>query len=203
MTIAIAVIHGLGIGTDSNHAGGWGSQAESWLPRRGGPGGGLAVVPGVGQAASGDSRVRSPVASPDEILVRPGPALLSGIEGGASLQAHREQYGALPRVDLTQLSAMTHRVRLRGRGGGGFRFTTKLHATAQGRKHAVVVVNLSESEPGSAKDTALAMMRPHLILDGAAAAASALGAREVQVALSGKRALSWRRDPTGHRGARR
>jgi NADH:ubiquinone oxidoreductase subunit F (NADH-binding) len=129
----------------------------------------------------------SPVAIPDEILVRPGPALLSGIESGPGLAAHRQQYGVLPEVDLPTMAAMTHRARLRGRGGGGFSFTTKLHATSLGRKRAVVVVNLSESEPGSAKDTALAITRPHLVLDGAAAAAHALGTREIHLALSGKR----------------
>lgn len=129
----------------------------------------------------------SPVANPDEILVRPGPALLRDIDEGPGLEAHRDRCGVLPRLDLPDLTALTHRARLRGRGGGGFPFTTKLHATAQGRKRAVVVINLSESEPGSAKDTALAMTRPHLVLDGAAAAARALGTREIEVALSGKR----------------
>ena len=46
-------------------------------------------------------------------------------------------------------------------------------AAAQGRR-PVVVVNLSEGEPASAKDTALALTRPHLVLDGAVATARAL-----------------------------
>ncbi len=133
----------------------------------------------------------SPVPIASEIQVRPGPALLHGIEFGPSHGAHRVQYGDLPRVGLAELTALTHQIRLRGRGGGAFPFTTKLHTTSQGRRRAVVVVNLSESEPGSAKDTALALTRPHLILDGASAAARALGTWEVHVALSAKRPMAY------------
>jgi NADH:ubiquinone oxidoreductase subunit F (NADH-binding) len=49
------------------------------------------------------------------------------------------------------------------------------------------VVNLAEGEPASWKDTALALASPHLVLDGAAVAARALGAREVHVVVPGDR----------------
>ena len=58
----------------------------------------------------------------------------------------------------------------------------------------MVVVNLSEGEPASSKDAALATTRPHLVLDGAAVTARALRARELHVVLPGR--------PAGRRGAR-
>ncbi len=44
-----------------------------------------------------------------------------------------------------------------------------------------MVVNISEGEPASFKDAALAVLKPHLILDGAALAAEVLGAEDVHV----------------------
>ena len=67
-----------------------------------------------------------------------------------------------------------------------------------------MVVNLSEGEPASAKDTALALTRPHLVLDGVVATARALGAREVHVVLPGERpvaaAAMKRRSPSARDG---
>ncbi len=131
--------------------------------------------------------IASPVPVPDEIHIYEGPGLLADFRNGPTLSAHRKQYGDLPTLTLQQLIALTESVRVRGRGGAGFPFATKLKATANGRGRPVVVVNLSEGEPASSKDTALAMTRPHLILDGAIVAARALGAREVHVVLPGER----------------
>lgn len=145
----------------------------------------------------------SPVPVPTDLEIRPGPALLAGIGSGPSLAAHREQYGDLPRAGVDDLLTATERLRVRGRGGAAFPFAVKLRAAARGR-HPVVVVNLSEGEPASGKDSALALTRPHLVLDGAVAAARALGARELHVVLPGDRpavadamgvALAERRDP--------
>jgi NADH:ubiquinone oxidoreductase subunit F (NADH-binding) len=74
---------------------------------------------------------------------------------------------------------MARAVDLRGRGGAGFPAAIKL-ASANRRK-AVVVVNASEGEPASRKDAALMTCAPHVVLDGAAAVAHALGTREVHV----------------------
>ena len=76
---------------------------------------------------------------------------------------------------------MARAVDLRGRGGAGFPFATKLSAAA--RRRAVVVVNASEGEPASHKDAALITCSPHLVLDGAATAAYALRTREVHIAV--------------------
>ena len=128
----------------------------------------------------------SPVPVPADLLVRRGPALLAGLGGGPTLAAHRRQYGELPRVGIDDLLGALDRLRLRGRGGAAFPFAVKLRTAAAGRR-AVVVVNLSEGEPASAKDTALALTRPHLALDGAVATARALAARELHVVVPRER----------------
>ena len=96
-------------------------------------------------SAPDDGRPPSPVPVPSEVTVLPGPALLSGIEQGPSLVVHREQYGAPPLLDRSALLADLHRIGLRGRGGAGFPFATKVEALGRGRP--VLVVNLSEGEP--------------------------------------------------------
>jgi NADH:ubiquinone oxidoreductase subunit F (NADH-binding) len=76
---------------------------------------------------------------------------------------------------------MARDVDLRGRGGAGFPSAIKLASAA--RRKAVVVVNASEGEPASHKDAALMTCAPHIVLDGAAAVAHALGTGEVHVVL--------------------
>ncbi len=129
----------------------------------------------------------SPVPIPTDLAIHPGPGLLLDIQSGPSLAAHRQQYGPVPRIEVASLLESAERLRLRGRGGAAFPFAIKLRAAAEGRR-PVVVVNLSEGEPASAKDSALAMTRPHLILDGAVATARALAAGTVHVILPGDRA---------------
>jgi len=93
---------------------------------------------------------------------------------------------------------------LRGRGGAAFPTAVKLRAVAAARGRRALVVNGAEGEPMSAKDRVLLDTAPHLVLDGAALAAEAIGAREVVVAVKGSalptreslhRALAARRDP--------
>jgi NADH:ubiquinone oxidoreductase subunit F (NADH-binding) len=129
----------------------------------------------------------SPVPFPDRVHVEPGPALLSGIERGPSLAAHRKQYGDPPDVSPEELHEALRRIALRGRGGAAFPFATKLDAVLQQHARPVLVVNMSEGEPASSKDTGLALTRPHLILDGVVATARSLRAREVHVVLPGER----------------
>ena len=69
---------------------------------------------------------------------------------------------------------------LAGRGGAGFPTARKLAAVAA-RRNAVVIGNGTEGEPASAKDKVLMAQSPHLVLDGAAAAAGLVGATEAIV----------------------
>jgi NADH:ubiquinone oxidoreductase subunit F (NADH-binding) len=112
-------------------------------------------------------------------VVSQGPALLSGIAQGPGLVAHRSRFGPTPTPTADKLVEMARAVDLRGRGGAGFPSAIKL-ASANRRK-AVVVVNASEGEPASRKDAALMSCAPHVVLDGAAAVAHALGTREVHI----------------------
>lgn len=120
------------------------------------------------------------------LRIAEGPRLLAGIGDGPSLTAHRSHWPAPRTVSVEQLANLADRMQLRGRGGAGFPFATKLRTAA--KRGAVVVVNVSEGEPASFKDAALALVRPHLILDGAELAARALGAGVVHVVLPGEHA---------------
>ncbi|MEO6144481.1 MAG: NADH-ubiquinone oxidoreductase-F iron-sulfur binding region domain-containing protein [Dermatophilaceae bacterium] len=112
-------------------------------------------------------------------VVSQGPALLAGISQGPGLVAHRDRLGPAPTPSADELVELARDVDLRGRGGAGFPSAIKL-ASAH-RRRAVVVVNASEGEPASRKDAALMTLAPHVVLDGAAAAAHALRTREVHI----------------------
>jgi NADH:ubiquinone oxidoreductase subunit F (NADH-binding) len=113
--------------------------------------------------------------------VSEGPALLAGISDGPGLKAHRDRLGPAPTPSAETLVQMARDVDLRGRGGAGFPVAIKLSTAA--RRRAVVVVNASEGEPASHKDAALISCSPHVVLDGAAAVAHALGTRKVHIAV--------------------
>jgi NADH:ubiquinone oxidoreductase subunit F (NADH-binding) len=82
---------------------------------------------------------------------------------------------------------------LRGRGGGGFPTFRKLAAVAEARGRTVVVANGTEGEPVSRKDKTLLIHDPDLVIDGALAAAGAVGADEVILVVSrGAGAALWR-----------
>jgi NADH:ubiquinone oxidoreductase subunit F (NADH-binding) len=68
-----------------------------------------------------------------------------------------------------------------GRGGGEFPLSRKLDTAVAAPGEPFVVVNASEGEPASRKDATLLLLRPHLVLDGAQAVASAVGASEIVV----------------------
>ncbi len=123
------------------------------------------------------------------VLVDEGARLLAGCAEGPGLAAHRARFGALPVLDRSTLLRLVGGWDLRGRGGAGFPFAVKLQVVAQGRRRPVVVVNLSEGEPASRKDTVLGLVRPHLVLDGAVLVARALSCREVHVVVPGERGL--------------
>jgi NADH:ubiquinone oxidoreductase subunit F (NADH-binding) len=87
-------------------------------------------------------------------------------------------------VSAAGLIDVVARSGLRGRGGADFPTHRKLEAVAAGKRVSAVVVNGSETEPASQKDTLLLTRLPHLVLDGAMLAAEAIGAPEVVVRVS-------------------
>jgi NADH:ubiquinone oxidoreductase subunit F (NADH-binding) len=115
------------------------------------------------------------------------PRVLAGVmsaDAPSSLSEHLAVYGQVPPADSIDLPALVEASGLQGRGGAGFPMGTKLRAVAAQRGRPVVVANGAEGEPISGKDKVLVRFLPHLVLDGAAAAAQALGAREAIVAVS-------------------
>jgi NADH:ubiquinone oxidoreductase subunit F (NADH-binding) len=105
--------------------------------------------------------------------------------GTTGLGDHLARYGRLPQCDGSRqrragLISEVERSGLVGRGGAGFPAARKLAAVAAGG-HAVVVGNGTEGEPESAKDKVLMATSPHLVLDGAVAAARLVGAREAVI----------------------
>jgi NADH:ubiquinone oxidoreductase subunit F (NADH-binding) len=100
------------------------------------------------------------------------------------ISAHRLRFGDRPRATGDaglRLIDTLEQTRLDGRGGGRFPAATKWRAHLAAGGGGVVVANGAESEPASAKDTALLQFRPHLVLDGLACAAEAVGAERAVV----------------------
>lgn len=116
----------------------------------------------------------------------PGTVLLSGPGTGSGpepLRGHRNRWGELPPLDGAQVLALLRAAGLDGRGGGGFPVARKVAAALITGGRPILLVNASESEPASAKDATLCALRPHLVLDGTALMASALGVDKAVVHL--------------------
>ena len=133
------------------------------------------------------------------------PRLLAGVGDRpmSALASHLDLHGALPdlrRWAPEQIIGLLEQTGLRGRGGASFPVATKMRAVAARRRPKVVVANGCEGEPASKKDRVLLREVPHLVLDGAAIAAHAVGAREAIIAIS--RARRPRRAQPGARAAR-
>ena len=114
------------------------------------------------------------------------PRLLAGAHADGTptnLREHLERYGAPPIRAAVRLAQLADAGGLCGRGGAGFPTGTKLAAVARQPKQPIVVANGTEGEPASAKDKTLLRLVPHLVLDGAALAAAAVGADEAIVAV--------------------
>ncbi len=82
-------------------------------------------------------------------------------------------------IDLAEASGLT------GRGGAGFPTGRKMRSVALGPGSAVVVANGAEGEPASCKDRLLLTRLPHLVLDGIALAAEAVGASQAYLCVHG------------------
>lgn len=119
----------------------------------------------------------------------------------ATLAEHSRIYGPLPvrgRHGYTgaALADAVADAGLTGRGGAGFATGIKMRSVLSRRGPAVVIANGMESEPASQKDQALMARTPHLVLDGGALAAGAVGAGVVHVCLPSTR--RWLADLISH-----
>ena len=115
-------------------------------------------------------------------------------DGPGAGRATASSTATCPAVDVDTLLELVTGVAGCG-GAAGRRSRSRRSSRRAARRPEptpVVVVNLSEGEPASSKDAALALTRPHLVLDGAVATARALGARELHVVLPGERRPSPR-----------
>lgn len=121
------------------------------------------------------------------------PRLLAGVRGDGPmpLARHVSVHGPLPpvrggrgrraREHAEALIDEIERAGLLGHGGAAFPTATKMRAVAARRGRSIVVANGAEGEPASSKDRTLLELAPHLVLDGAVAAAEAVGAGEAIV----------------------
>jgi NADH:ubiquinone oxidoreductase subunit F (NADH-binding) len=112
------------------------------------------------------------------------PRLLRGVHGDRplSFDEHVAIHGEAPSGSLELFDALAD-AGLRGRGGASFPTGVKLRNVAARRGPRTVLVNGAEGEPMSSKDRVLLRSAPHLVLDGAVAAAEAIGARSIVVAV--------------------
>lgn len=131
--------------------------------------------------------VSVPAGYTGNVAVLRGPRLLTGATAGPSLAAHRRIWPDRGGMSGRRLLALLERVGVPGRGGAGFPFARKVAAALQAGRHRELVVNAAEGEPGSAKDSALLLTVPHLVLDGAELVAGALGVRTIRVVVASER----------------
>ena len=80
---------------------------------------------------------------------------------------------------LPELISRLAQAGLTGRGGAHFPAAEKWRTVSSSGQRPILVANGAEGEPWSAKDVTLLLNRPHLILDGLAAASQAFGTDEV------------------------
>ena len=117
------------------------------------------------------------------------PRILAGVDEGSNgdLRSHLEAPAALPKLRRwapDRLIDEIERSGLRGRGGAAFPVARKMRAVAARRGPTVLVGNGTEGEPASGKDRLLLTELPHLVLDGAAVAARAVGADTAIIAFA-------------------
>ena len=140
----------------------------------------------------------SAVSAPTLLGTTPAPLgttrLLAGPPGAAgaeSLLDHHARLGPLPGSGAAQLVPVLEASGLLGRGGAGFPVGRKWRSVAERSDgHAVVLVNGAEGEPLSTKDRSLMALRPHLVIDGAALAANAVGADEIVLYVGAEHAVA-------------
>ncbi|MEO8093730.1 MAG: NADH-ubiquinone oxidoreductase-F iron-sulfur binding region domain-containing protein [Pseudolysinimonas sp.] len=110
---------------------------------------------------------------------RNGPFLVSPM-AAESFHAHEATWGRRSTGGTTLLDRI-ERAGITGYGGAHFAAAIKLRAALAAGSGGTVVANAAEGEPDSAKDAALWLTRPHLVLDGLAQVAETIGAADAVV----------------------
>ena len=123
------------------------------------------------------SGLRSRRARQHDVWVHEGPRLLADLDHGPGLAVHRRRSASRQPWPASgaALAELLEAIDLRGRGGAAFPLARKVRTAMKARGRPVVVVNAAEGEPASSKDSALMMLKPHLVLDGAQLVALAIG----------------------------
>jgi NADH:ubiquinone oxidoreductase subunit F (NADH-binding) len=121
-------------------------------------------------------------------LDRVAPLDLAGYVAAGGYSALKKALSMKPEALVTELT----RAIVRGRGGAGFPAGIKGQATADGRdiRERYVVCNADEGEPGTFKDRIILEGEPHLLLEGVAIAAWAVGASKGYIYVRGEYSLS-------------
>ena len=116
-----------------------------------------------------------------------------GVENSHTLEVYQKSRGykalekALKQMTPDEVIAQVKTSNLRGRGGAGFPAGLKWSfMPKESAAEKSLVVNADEGEPGTFKDRALLEKDPHMLLEGIAIAAYALGVKRAYVYVRGE-----------------
>jgi NADH:ubiquinone oxidoreductase subunit F (NADH-binding) len=112
----------------------------------------------------------------------------SGSAPGKDSNRH-EKYGALGKARRMGTEAVIREVELsllQGRGGAGYPAGRKWRFLPRDGRPVTLIANADEGEPGTFKDRLVMERAPHLLIEGIAIAAFALGAARVFIYLRGE-----------------
>ncbi|MHB1417032.1 MAG: complex I 51 kDa subunit family protein [Chloroflexota bacterium] len=123
----------------------------------------------------------------------------NGKAGPESIEKYQERRGyeganrALTELSPEAVTAMVEKVRLRGRGGGGFPVTRKWRLARDNAKGTTyVVANAYDADPAAPIARALIEHTPHALLEGLIITAYAVGAQEAFIYIRGENAEAVR-----------
>ena len=115
-----------------------------------------------------------------------------GVKGSRSLRSYlsRDGYKGLEKAVSLKPAEVIAEVKasgVRGRGGAGFPAGVKWgFVPADSPKPTYLICNADESEPGTFKDRELILVDPHMVIEGIAIAAFAIGANTAYIYIRGE-----------------
>jgi NADH:ubiquinone oxidoreductase subunit F (NADH-binding) len=129
----------------------------------------------------------TPAAWPVVLLEGAADADPGDLGAAVSAGAFRALERAIRDLGATAVTATIGAAGLRGRGGAGYPAADKWrHCAAQPSERHYVVANGYESDPAARTDRTLLERAPYVVLEGAAIAAFAVGAKEAIIAVRGE-----------------